>query len=146
MKDKYEKLKLENQLCFPLYAGAKEVIRRYKPFLDEIDLTYTQYIAMMILWEEECCNVKHIGQKLFLDSGTLTPLLKKLEKKGYINREKSKEDERNLDVRITDKGRKLRETALEIPEKMGRCICLSNEDMTNLYKILYKMLEGLESQ
>lgn len=101
---------------------------------------------MMILWEDECCNVKHIGQKLFLDSGTLTPLLKKLEKKGYITREKSKEDERNLVVRITDKGRKLREKALEIPEKIGRCISLSNEDMTNLYKILYKMLEGLESQ
>ena len=91
-----DSLKLENQLCFPLYACSKEVIRKYKPYLDKYDLTYTQYIAMMVLWEEKKVNVKELGQKLFLDSGTLTPLLKKLEQKGYIERKRSENDERNL--------------------------------------------------
>ena len=99
----YEQLKLENQLCFPLYAAAKEVVRKYKPFLDELDLTYTQYIAMMVLWEHESMNVKELGSKLYLDSGTLTPLLKKLEAKGYISRCRCKEDERNLIIQITAK-------------------------------------------
>ena len=113
-EDKYSCLRLENQLCFPLYVCSKEVIRKYKPFLDKLDLTYTQYIAMMVLWERRETNVKEMGECLFLDSGTLTPLLKKLEQKGYIERHRSKEDERNLMITITDEGMKLREEAVSV--------------------------------
>ena len=102
-------LKLENQLCFPLYAASKEVIRRYKPLLDKVDLTYTQYIALMVLWEDNEINVKTLGEKLFLDSGTLTPLLKKLENKGYITRKRLDIDERNLTISITKEGLALKE-------------------------------------
>ena len=102
--EKYESLKLDNQLCFPLYAAAKEIVRKYKPFLDELDLTYTQYITMMVMWEERCITVTKLGEKLYLDSGTLTPLLKKLEQKNYISRQRSKEDERTLDVTLTSEG------------------------------------------
>ena len=101
----YEQLKLENHLCFPLYAAAKEVVRKYKPYLDELDLTYTQYITMMVLWENESMNVKELGSKLYLDSGTLTPLLKKLESKGYITRKRSTTDERNIIISITSLGK-----------------------------------------
>ena len=96
MNSKYDVLKLDNQLCFPLYAVSKEIVRRYTPFLGEIDLTYTQYIVMMVMWEHKEVSVKELGQKLFLDSGTLTPLLKTLEKKGLVSRERSKTDERFL--------------------------------------------------
>jgi DNA-binding MarR family transcriptional regulator len=140
MSDKYDALKLENQLCFPLYACAKEVVKRYKPFLDEIDLTYTQYIAMMVMWDKETLNVKELGEYLFLDSGTLTPLLKTLEKKGFVSRERSKEDERNLVVKVTDKGMKLRDKAIDIPTKMAGCIKLDPKDAKELYTLLHKML------
>ena len=109
-----DRLKLENQLCFPLYVASKEVIKRYRPFLDKIDLTYTQYIAMMVLWEKETINVKDLGKRLFLDSGTLTPLLKSLETKGLVNRKRSKEDERILVVTITEKGKALKEEAARL--------------------------------
>ncbi len=140
----YDVLKLENQLCFPLYACSKEIIRRYKPFLDDIDLTYTQYIAMMILWEEEQATVKELGTRLYLDSGTLTPVLKKLENKGYIERKRSDTDERNLIVSVTDEGKKLRERAVCIPEKMAGCVNLEKEEAEQLYRILYKMLGCME--
>ena len=110
----YEQLKLENQLCFPLYAAAKEVVRKYKPVLDKLDLTYTQYITMMVLWEKEELNVKELGSLFYLDSGTLTPLLKKLEAKGYITRTRCKEDERNLIIQITEKGDALKEQAAQV--------------------------------
>ena len=142
--DKYDSLKLENQLCFPLYAAAKEIVRKYKPFLEEIDLTYTQYITMMVMWEEEEINVTHLGEKLYLDSGTLTPLLKKLEKKGYITRERSKDDERTLDVKLTEEGLKLRDKALSIPSNMSGCIKLSKDEAVLLYKILNKILDDLK--
>lgn len=103
MKDDYECLKLKNQLCFPLYACSKEVVRKYKPLLDELDLTYTQYITMMALWEKREVNVKNLGKSIFLDSGTLTPVLKKLEEKGYIERKRAVDDERNLNIKITQK-------------------------------------------
>ncbi len=103
----YDELKLQNQLCFPLYACSKEIIRAYKPFLDELDLTYTQYITMMVLWEKKEMNVKTLGENLFLDSGTLTPVLKKLEAKGLLKRNRSKDDERNLLVTITSEGEAL---------------------------------------
>ena len=143
MDDKFNALKLENQLCFPLYACSKEVVKRYKPYLDELDLTYTQYITMMVLWEKKKINVKELGESLYLDSGTLTPLLKKLEAKGYIVRERSREDERNLIVSITDKGAKLRKRALTVPEKMGKCVNLTDEESLQLYRLLYKLLGNL---
>lgn len=133
-------LKLENQLCFPLYAASREVIKKYKPYLDEIGLTYTQYIVLMVLWEENNINVKALGEKLFLDSGTLTPLLKKLEQKGYIERKRSNNDERNLLVSITKEGIKLKNQAKEIPSKVGGCVNLTKEEALKLYGILYKIL------
>ena len=144
MEDKYDSLKLENQLCFPLYACAKEVVKRYKPFLDKIDLTYTQYIAMMVMWEHKSVNVKELGEYLFLDSGTLTPLLKTLEKKGFVTRERSKEDERNLIVKVTDKGLKLRDEAVKVPMEMSGCIKFEKEDAAQLYRLLHKMLDNFE--
>ena len=143
MNDKYACLMLKNQLCFPLYACSKEIIRRYKPFLDKVDLTYTQYITMMALWENESMNVRELGQCLFLDSGTLTPVLKKLEGKGYIERCRSKEDERNLIVTVTAKGWELREKALKIPEAMAMCVDLDPAGSGELYRLLYKVL-GVE--
>lgn len=136
----YNPLKLENQLCFPLYAGAKEIVKRYKPFLDEIGLTYTQYIAMMVMWEKKTVNVKTLGEALYLDTGTLTPLLKKLEAQGLVTRRRSTEDERNLIVTITPQGEALRERALTIPERMGQCIGISREEAKTLYDLLYKLL------
>ncbi len=139
---KFDCLKIENQLCFPLYACSKEVVRRYKPFLDELDLTYTQYITMMILWDRRESNVTELGKQLYLDSGTLTPLLKKLEQKGLLTRKRSQLDERNLIVAITEKGLALREAASEIPAKVGACIQLKPEEAQLLYVLLYKVLEG----
>lgn len=144
-KDLNEKdLKLENQLCFPLYAASRNVIKKYKPFLDELDLTYTQYITMMVLWELKEINVKELGNKLYLDSGTLTPLLKTLESKGYISRERSSSDERNLLICLTSEGEKLKTKASNIPTKVSKCINLSPEEALELYKILYKILESGE--
>ncbi len=143
--DKYDSLKLENQLCFPLYAAAKEITRKYKPFLDKLDLTYTQYICMMVMWEHKSMNVKKLGEYIYLDSGTLTPLLKKLEDKGFIERKRSDSDERNLEITITDKGMELRDKALSVPESMGSCIQLSNEEAMLLYKVLYKILNNLNN-
>ena len=137
---KYDSLKLENQICFPLYACSREVIKQYKPFLDEIGLTYTQYITMMVLWEKESVTTKELGNLLFLDSGTLTPLLKKLEAKGLLTRMRSKEDERNLIVTVTDSGKELREQAVHVPVKMAQCSTLDPEDAVEIYRILNKML------
>ena len=139
-EQKYDMLKLRNQLCFPLYACSREIIKRYKPFLDELDLTYTQYIAMMVLWEEKSVNVKLLGELLHLDSGTLTPLLKKLESKGYVTRRRSAEDERNLIVTITKDGEALRERAVSVPGEIAKCSNLDLEEAKTLYRILYKML------
>lgn len=139
----YDPLKLENQLCFPLYACAREVVKKYKPFLDEIGLTYTQYIAMMVLWENKNMNVKSLGESLYLDSGTLTPLLKKLEAEGLVTRARSIEDERNLIVTLTDKGEALKQKALNIPQQIGKCINITQEDAQTLYRILYQILGNL---
>lgn len=143
--ENFEQLKLQNQLCFPLYAAAKEVVRKYKPYLDELDLTYTQYITMMVLWDKEQCNVKELGNMLFLDSGTLTPLLKKLESKGYITRCRCKEDERNLIIHITEKGEKLKEKAAHIPEEMAcNWVNLDEEEARVTYQSLYKLLSQVQ--
>lgn len=140
MSNNYEGLKLENQLCFPLYAASREVIKQYRPYFDELDITYTQYIAMMVFWEEKKITVKDLGKKLFLDSGTLTPVLKSLEAKGYVKRYRSTEDERVLMVEITEKGEALKEKAKDIPQKVAGCIKLDNEDAMQLYTLLYKVL------
>ena len=140
MSGTFDPLLLENQLCFPLYACSKEIVRRYKPFLDELDLTYTQYITMMVMWEQEKLTVKELGERLFLDSGTLTPVLKKLESKGYVSRERAKEDERNLDVQITEAGRALKEKAADIPGKMAACFTLAVEDAMMLKRILETLM------
>ena len=143
MAGKYDSLKLENQLCFPLYACSKEIVRRYKTYLDKLDLTYTQYIVMMVMWEEKELNVKELGDKLFLDSGTLTPVLKKLEAKGYVTRERSKIDERTLIVTLTDSGKELREMAVDIPVGMRGCLELSDEEMIQLRTMLGKILSEM---
>ena len=137
---KHDFLKLKNQLCFPLYATSREVIKLYKNYLDELDLTYTQYIVMSLLWEHEMLTVKELGDSLFLDSGTLTPLLKKLEAKGLVSRIRSTKDERNLNVSITKEGQALREKALKCPMKMEHTCPLTMEESVLLYKLLYKML------
>jgi DNA-binding MarR family transcriptional regulator len=136
-------LKLKNQLCFPLYAAAKEVVGRYKPYLDEIDLTYTQYITMMVLWEHKTIGVKELGEHLYLDSGTLTPLLKRMENKGFVRRERSTEDERLVNIVITEAGEKLKEKAVLIPAEMANCISLDPADAQTLYALLYKLLGQL---
>ena len=141
MDKKYEALRLENQLCFPLYACSRETIKLYKPFLDEIDLTYTQYIAMMVLWEKESVTVKELGEALYLDSGTLTPLLKKMEAKGLITRRRSEQDERSLIVSLTEEGTALRERALDVPHQMASCVRLEPEEAQELYRLLYKLLK-----
>ena len=145
MSDKYDAIKIDNQLCFPLYACAKEIVRRYKPFLDEIDLTYTQYIAMMVLWEEKEINVKALGKRLYLDSGTLTPVLKRLEQKNLISRQRDSKDERNLIVSLTAEGEQLKEKAVEVPQKMAGCVKLNEKDAADLYRILHNMLQSFES-
>lgn len=138
---KCDSLRLENQICFPLYAASREIIKLYKPYLDGVGLTYTQYIAMMLLWEKGKMTSKEMGERLYLDSGTLTPMLKKLEQKGYICRERSKSDERNLEISITELGKELREKAEDIPEQMAKCVKITRDEAVNLYGILYKILE-----
>ena len=138
--DKYDALKLENQLCFPLYACAREVVKRYRPYLDELGLTYTQYIAMMVFWEKGTCSAKELGEKLHLDSGTLTPVLKSLEKKGYVKRGRLPKDERLLIVDITTEGEALKERAVEIPKRVAECINLNPGEAAALYETLYKIL------
>ena len=134
-------LKLENQLCFPLYAAARTVEKRYYKLLSEIDLTYTQYITMMVLWQEKEISVKALGERLFLDSGTLTPVLKSLEKKGFVKRERSKQDERVVMVSATKQGEILKEKAKDIPNKIAACFNLKQEEAVTLYKLLYKVLD-----
>ena len=143
MADRYDSLKLENQICFPLYACSKEIVKAYKPYLDELDLTYTQYITMMVMWDKKELTVKELGACLYLDSGTLTPVLKKLEEKNYIKRNRSKEDERNLVVSITKTGESLKEQALHIPEKLSACVNMEPEESGQLYKLLYELLDKL---
>ena len=137
----YDALKLENQMCFPLYAASREVIKQYKPYLDTIELTYTQYIAMLLLWENKTMTVKELGEHMYLDSGTLTPLLKKLEAKGLVSRVRSTEDERNLNVNITDKGEKLRDKALDIPCKVHDGTKLTPEELEIFLGVLNKILK-----
>ena len=140
MDNKYEALRLCNQLCFPLYAASKEIIRRYKPVLDELELTYTQYITMMVMWEHGRMSVKDMGKVLYLDAGTLTPVLKKLEQKGFITRQRDSADERVLIVSVTQEGMALRDRALEVPAKIACTIDLKPEEAMMLAGILRKII------
>ena len=143
MEDKFDSLSLKSQLCFPLYACARETIKLYKPHLDELDLTYTQYIAMMVLWKKKSVTVKELGTELYLDSGTLTPLLKKMEAKGLLTRRRSADDERSLIVTLTPKGEALKERALQVPQEMIKYFRLDREEGQMLYKLLYKLLDSM---
>lgn len=140
---KFDMLKLDNQICFPLYACAKEVVRAYTPYLTELDLTYTQYITMMALWEHKKISIHELGKLLYLDSGTLTPLVKKLEAKGYVTRKRDDDDERLLIVSITEKGEALKEKAVSIPMKIASCTKLEQETANELYKILHLLLDKM---
>ncbi len=139
-------LKLDSQLCFPLYAASKEIIRKYKPLLDELDITYTQYLVLLCLWEKDDILVKDLGTRLYLDSGTLTPLLQKLEKKEYIKRNKGKDDEREVYISLTSKGQQIKEKAYNIPGQIGCQISLNPEEAKVLYQLLYKILGGLKDE
>ena len=141
MDKKYESLKLENQLCFPLYAASREIVNRYKTALDNIGLTYTQYITMLVMWEHKCISVRDMGKLLYLDSGTLTPVLKKLEQKGLVLRKRDSSDERLLNVTLTDEGLALREKAVDVPQQVKCTLNLSQEEAIFLYGILQKLLE-----
>ena len=136
-------LLLDSQLCFPLYACAREVVKRYRPFLDGIGLTYTQYIAMMVLWETPCISSRQLGRRLFLDSGTLTPVLKKLESMGYINRKRDEKDERNLILTLTEAVESLKERAALIPPQMSACIRMDPQDAIQLYTLLHRLLDTM---
>ena len=141
--DKYDSLKIENQLCFPLYAAAKEIVGKYHDLLAKLDLTYTQYIVMMVLWNSPSLNVKDLGERVYLDSGTLTPLLKKLEAKGFVTRNRDEKDERIVMVSLTEAGEALKDKAVNVPYEIGKCVPLTMEEAKTLYNLLYKLLENL---
>lgn len=136
-------LKLEDQLCFPLYVASKEIIRKYRPYLNKLNLTYTQYITMMVLWENDEINIKELGERLYLDSGTLTPLLKVLENKGFIKRSRDLNDERNVVIKLTKKGMNLKEKASSLSNNVASCIKLNNKEAKNFYVALYKIINNL---
>ena len=143
MEQNYDALKLDNQLCFPLYACAREITKLYHPYLTKLDLTYTQYITMMLLWEFDTMTAKELGKRLYLDSGTLTPVLRSLEEKGFVHRRRSSEDERVLIVKLTEKGAELREDALAVPYQVVHCVNFSEEEAMQLQQLLYKLLSAL---
>ncbi len=143
---KYPQLQLGNQLCFPLYAAARRVVNEYNPLLKPYGLTYTQYIVFLALWESENGKAKvgDLGRRLYLDCGTLTPLLKKMEESGWLTRCRCKVDERVVYVSLTDKGWELREQVREIPERMSQCITMPKEDAYSLYTLLHKLLDSMD--
>lgn len=145
-QDQYNALLLENQLCFPLYAASREVIKRYRPYLEELGLTYTQYVVLMVVWAEGTVSVRDLGKRLYLDSGTLTPVLKTMEKANLITRRRYEKDERVLMVTITEEGLALREKALSIPAAVGSCVNLDAQEAATLYQLLYKVLSAFEEE
>lgn len=140
----YEALKLQNQVCFPLYACSKELIRQYGPYLKECGLTYTQYIVMMVLWEKETVSSRDLAECLHLDYGTLTPVLRRLSQAGYLLRERSGEDERLLTLTLTETGKALRDRAVSIPPAIAACMGLTREEFQALYALTYKALDYME--
>ena len=142
----WETLKLKNQVCFPLYACSKELVRQYGPYLKELDLTYTQYIVMMVLWEKESVSSRELAECLHLDYGTLTPVLKRLDQAGYLTRERAASDERLLTLTLTEKGRKLKIKAVAIPPAIAECMGLTAEEFGALYTLTYKALKHMEER
>ncbi len=143
MDNKNDKLLLERQMCFPLYACARKVVNLYTPYFKKLGITYTQYIVFLVLWEQDGISVGELCKRLYLDNGTVTPLLKKMEKSGYVRRERSREDERIVIVYLTDKGRAFRDQVKDIPDQVGSCINLEGGEAVQLYKLLYQLLEIL---
>lgn len=141
-----EQLLLKNQLCFPLYACSKEVIGLYKPYLNQVGITYTQYITLLVLWEKGQCSVKELGEYLYLDSGTLTPLLKKLEAEQFIIRARSLKDERSVFISLTQKGKDMEEQVKDIPKNIACSLGLEPEEAVQLYSLLYKVLKNIETE
>ena len=144
--DRFDVLKLRNQVCFPLYACSKELIRQYGPYLKELNLTYTQYIVMMVLWEKERVSSRELAECLHLDYGTLTPVLKRLGQAGYLTRERASEDERLLTLTLTEKGRELKASAVSIPPAIAECMGLTREEFGTLYMLTYKALKHMEER
>ncbi len=144
--DYREAMKLANQLCFPLYAAARNVTGLYTPVLKPLGLTYTQYIVFLVLWEKDGLPVGEIGEKLLLDNGTLSPLLKKMEQAGYVRRERSREDERVVVITLTEAGRALQEKAKDVPAKVAGCIDLPPEKAQALYGLLYELLKNQKNK
>ena len=142
MADNYDLLLLSNQVCFPTYAVANKIVRRYQPLLKEIGLTYTQYVTMMVLWEKECVNEKDLVEALYLKANTLTDLLKKLEKKGLVDIKKSKNDKRNIEIALTAEGRELKERAVKVPKTLAEEHWLTDEEFLQFKGLLYKLLKG----
>jgi len=140
--DYHETMKLDHQLCFPLYAAARSVVSLYTPWLKPLGLTYTQYIVFLVLWEQDGITVGELGERLLLDNGTLSPLLKKLEQAGYLERNRSEADDRVVLINLTRKGRALQKQAKEIPEKVASCIDLSPEKAVQLHALLHELLEN----
>ncbi len=140
--DHHEAMKLANQLCFPLYAAARNVTGLYTPWLKPLGLTYTQYIVLLVLWEKDGISVSEIGEKLMLDNGTLSPLLKKMEQAGYVARRRCRKDDRVVEITLTDEGRELQEKAKDIPRQVAGCIDLSPEKAQTLYSLLYELLDN----
>lgn len=144
--DQYKTPQLGNQLCFPLYVIAKEITGLYRSLLEELDITYPQYLVMMVLWEHQRLTVNQIGEKLFLDSGTITPLLKRLEAKSYIVRQRKIEDERVVEISLTDEGERLQDKACLIPEKMNARLDLSETDVQELKQAVSKLLDKINKK
>jgi DNA-binding MarR family transcriptional regulator len=145
-QNEFDALKLENQLCFPLYAASREVVKRYRPFLDPLGLTYTQYIVFLVLWEKDGISVTEIGEKLMLDNGTLSPLLKKMEQAGYVERRRCRKDDRIVEITLTEAGRALQERAKDVPGRVAGCIDLPPEKAKMLYALLYELLENQKNK
>lgn len=137
----YESLKLDNQLCFPLYAASRRIVNLYRPVLTPLGLTYTQYITMLALWEDDGQSVKTLGNRLFLDSGTLTPLLKKLEAQGLVRRVRSTQDERNVSIFLTAAGHELKIEAAKVPQQIAQCVNLAENDARDLHRLLHTLLD-----
>ena len=135
-------LLLENQLCFPLYACSRRIVNLYTPYFQPLGITYTQYLVFLVLWERDGVSVRELGERLYLDSGTLTPLLKKMEEAGYLTRERSKADGRVVLVHLTEKGKAMREQCAEIPLRLGGCLPLSTEEAQALHSLLHRLLDA----
>lgn len=143
-QEELPQLTLDRQLCFPLYAAARKVVNRYTPFFKPLGITYTQYIVLLALWEKGSATVGDLCRRLYLDNGTVTPLLKKMEEAGFITRSRSRQDERVVTVRVADAGWALRDQVRDIPALVGRCLPLTEQDAISLYTILHKILEAAE--